>query len=111
MAEITVEEAVTRNCQALLTGNIAQIFTDIAPEAMAKMASMGGGQLSAGLPKLTSFDIVSRAQEGDDHLYDVHFEGEQCFGVKARWREIAEQWKLVDFEGYPLEAAPAGESA
>ena len=112
MAEITVEEAVTRNCQALLAGNIAQIFTDMTPEAMAKMASAGGGAaMSAGLPQLTSYDIVGRAQDGDDHLYDVQFRGQVNFGVRARWREIDGQWKLADFDGYELDAgAPSGVS-
>ena len=104
MPDFTVEDAVTRNCQALLTGNIAQIFADMTPEAMAKLASAGGGAMSAGLPQLTSYDIVSRAQDGDDHLYDVRFHGQVHFGVKARWRETDGQWKLVDFDGYALDA-------
>jgi len=104
MAQITVEEAVTRNCQALMTGNIAQIFADMTPEAMAKMAQAGGsGAMTGQLPQLTSYDIVSREQDGDDYLYDVQFHGEPSFGVKARWRELDGQWKLVDFDGYALE--------
>jgi hypothetical protein len=113
VADVTIEEAVTRNCQALMTGNIAQIFADMTPEAMAKLSAQGGGALSGGLPQLTSYDVVSRSQDGDDHLYDVQFHGQPSFGVKARWREIADQWKLVDFEGYALEgetgAAPVAE--
>ena len=103
MADVGIEEAVTRNCQALMTGNIAQIFADMTPEAMAKLAAQGGGAMSGGLPQLTSYDVVSRSQEGDDHLYDVRFHGQPSFGVKARWRELDGQWKLVDFEGYALE--------
>ena len=109
MAEISVEEAVTRNCQALLAGNIAQIFADMTPEAMAKMASAGAGGMAGGLPQLTSYDVVSRVQEGDDHLYDVQFHGTPSFGVKARWREIAGQWKIADVDGYALEGeSPVG---
>lgn len=108
MADITVEEAVTRNCQALLTGNIAQIFQDMTPEAMAKLASLGGGQAMGGqLPQLTSYDIVSREQDGDDFIYDAHFHGDRHFGVKGRWREIDGRWRLVDFDGYALEEEPA----
>jgi hypothetical protein len=103
MAEVSVEEAVERNCQALLTGNIAQIFADMTPEAMAKLAAAGGGAMSGGIPQFTGYEVVSREQDGDDHLYDVRFSGDQNFGVKARWREIAGQWKLVDFDGYAIE--------
>ena len=104
MPDTTVEEAVTRNCQALMTGNIAQIFADMTPEAMAKLATAApGGGMAGGMPQLTSYDIVSREQEGDDHLYDVQFRGDQSFGVKARWREVAGVWKLVDFDGYALD--------
>jgi hypothetical protein len=109
MAENSVEEAVTRNCQALLTGNIAQIFQDMTPEAMAKLATAGGGQaMSGGLPQLTSYDIISHTQDGDDHVYDVQFHGQPSFGVKARWREVAGQWKLVDFDGYGLQETQDG---
>jgi len=111
MAEIGVEDAVTRNCQALITGNIAQIFADMTPEAMAKMASQSAGAMSGGMPALTSYEIISRAQEADDHLYDVRFFGQPSFGVKARWREVDGQWKLVDFDGYQFEDAPAAGSS
>ena len=111
MADDSVEEAVTRNCQALLTGNIGQIFADMTPEAMAKLASQGGGAMAGGLPQFTSYDVISRSQDGDDHLYDVQFRGDQSFGVKARWRELGGQWKLVDFEGYALDGESGAGSA
>ena len=104
MADISVDEAVTRNCQAMLTNNFAQIFADMTPEAMAKLAQQTGGTMAAGtLPQLTSYDIISHEQDGEDHLYDVQFHGEPSFGVRARWREINGQWKLADFDGYALE--------
>ncbi|MGH2587506.1 MAG: hypothetical protein ACRDJE_21525 [Dehalococcoidia bacterium] len=112
MPDVSVEEAVTRNCQAMLTGNIAQIFSDMTPEAMAKLASQGGAAMAGSVPTFTSYDIVSREQDGDDHIYDVRFQGTQSFGVKARWREMDGAWKLVDFDGYQLNpAAETGESA
>lgn len=104
MADLTVEEAVERNCQALISGNIGQLFTDMAPEAMAKIAAAGGAgaAMAGGMPTFAGYEIVSRAQDGEDHIYDVHFNGSQSFGVKARWRQVNDQWKLVDFDGYPL---------
>ena len=113
MADITVEEAVTRNCQALLAGNIAQLFADMTPEAMAKLAQAGGGQMPMGgaMPTLTGYEVVSRSQDGDDHLYDVQISGSVNFGVKTRWRELNGAWKIVDFDGYQLESAEGTEGA
>ena len=102
MADITVEEAVTRNCEALIAGNIAQIFTDMTPEAMAKLSQSAAATAGGPMPKLTRYEIVGREQEGDDHVYDVRFAGDVHFGVRGRWREIDNQWKLVDFDGYEL---------
>ena len=102
MADITVEEAVTRNCDALITGNIAQIFADMTPEAMAKLSQSVGAAATGQMPRITSYEIVSREQESEEHVYDVRFHGDVDFGVKGRWREIDNQWKLVDFDGYEL---------
>lgn len=109
MADITVEEAVTRNCEALIAGNIAQIFTDMTPEAMAKLSQSAAATAGGPMPKLTRYEIVGREQEGDDHVYDVRFAGDVHFGVRGRWREIDNQWKLVDFDGYQLDSESAGQ--
>jgi hypothetical protein len=105
MPDISLEEAVERNCQALIAGNIAQIFVDMTPEAMAKLSqSAGAAQMGSGpMPKLTAYEIVDREQADGDDVYDVHFHGDVNFGVKARWRAINDQWKLVDFEPYQLD--------
>lgn len=108
MADVTVEEAVKRNCEALIAGNIAQIFTDMTPQAMAKLSQSAGAQMGGPMPKLTAYEIVERRQDEDDHIYDVRFQGDVAFGVKARWREIDNAWKLVDFEPYQQEQ-PAAE--
>ena len=100
MAEISVEDAVKRNCEALIAGNIAQIFADMTPQAMAKLSQQAGAQMGGPMPRLTAYEIVGREQQGDGHLYDVRFTGDVNFGVKATWREIDGQWKLDDFEAY-----------
>lgn len=103
MAEITVEEAVVRNCEALIAGNFAQIFMDITPRVMAKLSqsmAQSGQSMTGPMPKLTAYEIVSRTQENGDHVYDVRFTGDVSLGVRARWKEIDNAWKLVDFEPY-----------
>ena len=108
MADISLEDAVRRNCEALIAGNIAQIFADLTPQAMAKLSQSAGGQMTGGMPKLTGYEIVSRGQEGDDQVYDVRFTGDVNFGVKAHWQEINNWWKLTDFEPYQWGDEPAG---
>lgn len=111
MPDISVEDAVKRNCEALISGNIAQLFVDLTPEAMVKMsqaqaqaqAAGGAGAGMGAMPKLTGYEVVSRDREGEDELYDVRFAGDVNFGVKARWRQVADQWKLADFEPYQYE--------
>ncbi len=106
MADITLDEAVKRNCEALIAGNYAQIFVDLAPEAVMKLSQAGPAQVGGPLPKLTSYEIVARGKKDDDDLYDVRFQGDVNFGVRAVWREIGGQWKLVDFEPYQWGDAP-----
>jgi hypothetical protein len=109
VADITVEEVVTRNCEALVAGNFAQIFADMTPEAMAKLSQLAGAQATAGtMPRLTGYVIKTRERVGDDHVYDVQFQGDVIFGVRGRWRAIDEQWKLVDFDAYQVEMPGGG---
>jgi hypothetical protein len=101
--EDLTEGTVLRTCEALLAGNYAQILMDLTPQAMTKLSqslTQGGVQMGGPLPKLTAYEIVSRAQEGDEHFYDVRFSGDVRLGVRARWKAIDNSWKLVDFEPY-----------
>ena len=65
MPDISVEEAVKQNCQALLIGDLMRVMNDLTPEAMAQLMQ-GGGNMGA-MPALKSFDIQSHEQQGDDH--------------------------------------------
>lgn len=104
MAEGSLDEAIQRNCEALIAGNIVQLFADLTPQAMMKLTqSTGGGAMSGQMPKLTGYEIVSKTKEGDDDIVDVRFTGDVGFGVKAHWREIDNAWKLTDFEPYQIE--------
>ena len=52
---------------------------------------MGGA-----MPALTSFDIESHDQNGDDHVFKVKFSGDQDFMAIATWRDVDGQWKIAD---------------
>ena len=108
MSDPGVEEAVRRNCEALIAGNLGQIFMDLTPHAMAKLSQSAGAQMGGPMPRLTGYEVVSREQQDGDHVYDVRFQGDVPFGVRARWRLIDNQWKLDDFEPYQYGDAAGG---
>jgi hypothetical protein len=98
MPDIDVEEAVKQNCQAVLAGDLMRIMNDLTPEAMANlMANAGGGGMGA-MPALTSFNILSHETEGDDHKFQIEFEGDQKFVANATWRDVGGQWKIADLQ-------------
>ncbi len=93
MPDMTVEEAVKQNCQALLIGDLMRVMNDLTPEAMAQLMQ-GGGNMGA-MPALTSFDIQSHEQQGDDHIFKIKFQGDQDFTALATWRDVGGQWKIA----------------
>jgi hypothetical protein len=92
--DIPVEEAVKQNCQALLIGDLMRVMNDLTPEAMAQVMQGGGGNMGA-MPALTSFDIQSHEQQGDDHVFKIKFDGDQSFTALATCRDVGGQWKIA----------------
>ncbi len=95
MPEMSVEDAVKQNCQALLIGDLMRVMNDLTPEAMAQIMQQGGGNMGA-MPALKSFDIESHEQQGDDHLFKIKFVGDQDFVALATWRDVGGQWKIAN---------------
>jgi hypothetical protein len=97
MPDISVEEAVKQNCQAVLIGDLMRIMGDLTPEALGKlMAGGGGGGGMGAMPALTAFDIQSHEEQGDDHIFKVKFTGDAEFTAVATWRDVGGQWKIAD---------------
>jgi hypothetical protein len=93
MPDISVEEAVKQNCQALLIGDLMRVMNDLTPEAMAQLMS-GGGNMSA-MPTLTGFDIQNHEVTGEDHVFKITFKGDQDFTALATWRDVGGAWKIA----------------
>ena len=94
MPDITVEEAVTQNCQALLTGDLMKVMNDLTPEAMSQVMANAGSGMGA-MPQLKSFDIESHDEQGEDHVFKIKFSGDQDFTAIATWRDIGGAWKIA----------------
>jgi hypothetical protein len=97
MPDISVEEAVNANCQAVLAGDLMRIMNDLTPEALSQVMANagGGGGMGGAMPALTSFDIESHDVSGDDHNFQVRFKGDQEFVARATWRDVGGQWKIA----------------
>lgn len=98
MPDITVEEAVKANCQAVLGGDMMRIMSDLTPEALNNLMAAGAGGNMGAMPSLTGFDIQSHEQNGDDHVFTVAFSGDQTFTAIATWRDVGGAWKIADLK-------------
>ena len=95
MPDISVEEAVNLNCQAVLTGDLMRIMNDLTPEALAAVMANAGGGMGA-MPALKAFDIQSHDEQGDDHVFKIKFTGDADFTAVATWRDIGGAWKIAN---------------
>ena len=94
LPDITVEEAVKRNCQALLLGDLSRLMMDLTQEAMAQMMAAGAGP--GAIPQISSFDIQSHEQQEEDHIFKIKFVGVAGETVvTATWRDIEGEWKIA----------------
>lgn len=104
MPEGSVEEAVTQNCQAIMSGDLMRAMADFTPEALSSLMMVGGGLDVNNLPSLQGYRIDGHAVQDADHTFDIKFAtsaGE--IGVKAVWREIDGSWKIaaITLDGLP----------
>lgn len=94
--KISAEETARRHGQAVVDGNMAQVMADLTPEAMAKLGGIAGS-----LQGVTAYEIAKHEQDGEDHVFDITYSAAAGpLTVRSRWREMGEDWKVVD-------AAPA----
>jgi hypothetical protein len=95
MPDMSVEDAVKANCNALLSGDMMKLMSDLTPEALNKLMA-GGANMGGAMPALTGFNIDSHDQQGDDHVFKVSFQGDQNFTAIATWRDVGGTWKIAD---------------
>ncbi|MEE8370124.1 MAG: hypothetical protein V3S00_05080 [Dehalococcoidia bacterium] len=91
--ETGIDDIVNRHGQAIVTMDIAQIMSDLMPEAMMKLQSAAGG---GGAMQINGYEVLGHTQDGDDYLYDVKYVGPQSFTVRARWSRVGSEWKVID---------------
>lgn len=95
-----LREVVERNAQAVMTGNFAQLMSDITPEALAQMMAFvpQGGALSlANMPNISGHEVIAIGP-ADDGGYVYHIAFTSAIGkatLAATWREVLGQWKAT----------------
>lgn len=102
-----------RNAQAVMSGNFAQLMSDITPEALGKLMQMmpASGQVSlTSLPAITGYDITEADPDGETAVYTVTFHSERGdVTLASHWRQVVGQWKISDFSlvDFNLQPGPA----
>ena len=88
-----VDDVVHRHARAIVSMDIAQIMSDLMPDAMMKLQQEAGGGTAL---QIQSYEVLGSSRDGDDYLYDVRYIGPQSFTVRARWSRLGPEWKIVD---------------
>jgi hypothetical protein len=96
---MNAQEFMQTHADNACAGKIAEVMKDLTPEAMGQL-----GPLMAGGPNpLKANKVVSVSQNGDDHIFDVTYIGDDGKSVSMREtiRQIDGTWKIAGL------AAPA----
>ncbi|MGH2633641.1 MAG: hypothetical protein ACRDG3_09555 [Tepidiformaceae bacterium] len=111
----SAREAAERNAQAVMSGNLSQIMSDITPEAltqMMQMASAAGSLSPASMPNIESYAIEELPPEGEAHLFNVTFTSAIGMAtLAATWKQVTGQWKITAIALVSAEATPGTETA
>ena len=92
-------EAMERNAQAVMSGNLAQIMADITPEALAQMMQMGaaaGGMSPASMPNIQGYEVTELPPDGEAQVFQVRFSSSIGNAtLSMSWKPIMGQWKIT----------------
>ncbi len=95
-------EAAERTVRALLTGNLAQVMADLAPEAMGQLMQLASGVQGIALGQLPTIERYELeevpAPEGEAGFLVRVVAPVGTVSVATRWRPILGAWKVVGFE-------------
>lgn len=109
----SAREAVERNAQAVMSGNLAQIMADITPEALAQMMQMGaaaGAMSPASMPNIQGYEVTEMPPDGEARVFHVRFGSSVGHAtLSTAWKPIMGQWKITAVALVSVE--PAGAAA
>lgn len=109
-----VRAAVERTARAVMTGNLAQVMADLAPEAMAQLMQLASGAQGLSpsqLPSIDGFEVEEDSVSADEARFRVRFRSSVGNVVVATtWRPMLGQWKVAEIglAGFEPAEGPPG---
>ena len=106
----SAREAAERNAEAVMTGNLSQVMSDITPEALAQMMQLGaqaGAMSPASMPSIEGYEIAEAGEDAGGQVFHVTFRS--AIGratVATTWKQIMGQWKIAAVALVSVEPAP-----
>ena len=93
---MNAEEFMKDHANKASSGRVPEILGDLTPEAMQQVMPL----MAAGPNPATGNSVVAVGTEGDDHIFDVTYTGDD--GKSATMREWVRQmdgnWKIVKLD-------------
>jgi hypothetical protein len=82
-----------------MTGNLAQLMSDITPAALSQMMQLGvstGGLSPATMPNIEGYEVADVGPDGDGEVFDVTFRSSAGTAtLRATWKLVMGQWKIT----------------
>lgn len=112
----SAREAVERNAEAVMSGNLAQVMADITPEALSQMMTMGaaaGGLAPSSMPGIEGYEISELGEQPEGgELFHVTFASSVGRATLATtWKQVMGQWKIAAVSLVSAEPAPGNPPA
>lgn len=105
-------EAVERTARAVMTGNLAQVMADLAPEALAQLMQLASGAQGlspAQLPSIDRYEVTEVAAGDAEAIYRVAFVSSMGSAtIETTWRPMLGQWKVAAVSLVSAEVSPGG---
>ena len=111
MQPTTAREAAERTAQAVADGNLAQLMSDITPEALTQMMQLGasaGGLSPTQMPSISGYEIeeMGQTEDGEGEVFQVTFKSSAGnASIETTWRQVTGVWKITAVQLLSAEAA------
>lgn len=89
------KEFMQTHANNAVAGNMAEVIKDLTPESMPQAVALMAG----GPNPLEANSVVSRGQDGDDHVFDVTYTGGDKSVSMREWvRNVEGTFKIIKLE-------------